>query len=132
MQDIDQLFFSRLNSHFNIKDNVVDGLKRLGILNLRDLLFYRPISYQFKTIAPNLSALQNGQLIQADIEITDLLAPSTRKQPLKILASNSSGNILLIFFHRPPIFMMNKLQIGSKHTIQKGPYNIFIIIFNSY
>lgn len=117
MLDIDKFFFSPVKSHINLKDNVIQGLARLGIINLRDLLFYRPTSYQEKTISPNLSALHNGQIIQAETEIVEILIPPNRRQPLKILASNSTGSILLVFFHRPPAFMLNKFQIGSKHTI---------------
>lgn len=117
MLDIDKFLFSPMKSHINLKDNVIDGLRRLGINNLRDLLFYRATSYQVRTISPNLSSLQNGQLIQTNIEITEIMLSANRKQPLKILASNSTGSIMLVFFHHPPAFILSKLQIGSKHII---------------
>jgi ATP-dependent DNA helicase RecG len=117
MLDIDKFLFSPVKSHINLKDSVIDGLRRLGIVTIRDLLFHRPNSYQVRTIAPDLSSLQNGQLIQTSIEITEIMLSPNRKKPLKILASNSTGFIMLVFFHRPPAFILSKLRIGSKHLI---------------
>ncbi|MCC8415840.1 MAG: ATP-dependent DNA helicase RecG [Rickettsia endosymbiont of Gnoriste bilineata] len=124
MLTISKFFFLPIKSHINVSDNIIDGLKRLGIINLRDLLFYRPTSYQVKTISPNLSLLKNGQLIQAEVTIEEILVPKSRKQPLKILVSNETGAILLIFFNRPPYFLLNKLTIGSKQIIE-GKVQIF-------
>ncbi|HJD57113.1 ATP-dependent DNA helicase RecG [Candidatus Tisiphia endosymbiont of Ptychoptera albimana] len=124
MLTISKFFFLPIKSHINVSDNIIDGLKRLGIINLRDLLFYRPTSYQVKTISPNLSLLKNGQLIQAEVTIEEILVPKSRKQPLKILVSNETGSILLIFFNRPPYFLLNKLTIGSKQIIE-GKVQIF-------
>ncbi|UCM85783.1 MAG: ATP-dependent DNA helicase RecG [Rickettsia endosymbiont of Culicoides impunctatus] len=124
MLTISKFFFLPIKSHINVSDNIIDGLKRLGIINLRDLLFYRPTSYQVKTISPNLSLLKNGQLIQAEVTIEEILVPKSRKQPLKILVSNETGSILLIFFNRPPYFLLNKLTTGSKQIIE-GKVQIF-------
>ncbi|WP_341752817.1 MULTISPECIES: ATP-dependent DNA helicase RecG [unclassified Candidatus Tisiphia] len=124
MLTISKFFFLPIKSHINVSDNIIDGLKRLGIINLRDLLFYRPTSYQVKTISPNLSLLKNGQLIQAEVTIEEILVPKSRKQPLKILVSNETGSILLIFFNRPPYFLLNKLMTGSKQIIE-GKVQIF-------
>ncbi|MCC8418009.1 MAG: ATP-dependent DNA helicase RecG [Rickettsia endosymbiont of Bryobia graminum] len=111
-----------------IGDNIVESLKRLEIFTLRDLLFHKPTSYQLKLLEPNLSLLQNGQLIQTSIEIKDLLIPSRRTKPIKILVSNDTGFILLVFFNRPGTFILNKLKIGSKYIIkgkvQVSPNNL--------
>ncbi len=118
MLTISEFFFLPIKSRINASDNIIDGLKRLGIINLRDLLFYRPTSYQVKTTSPNLSLLKNGQLIQAEVTIEEVLVPKSKKQPLKILGSNETGSILLVFFNRPPYFLLNKFTIGSKHIVE--------------
>ncbi len=120
---IDKFLFSPIKSQINISDNVVVSLGRLGIVNFRDLLFYRPTSYQIKIISPNLSQLQNGQLIQTEIIIREILLTNHR-QSLKILGSNETGTILLVFFNKPPNFILKKMQVGSKHLIS-GKVQIF-------
>ncbi|WP_425363324.1 ATP-dependent DNA helicase RecG [Candidatus Tisiphia endosymbiont of Hybos culiciformis] len=124
MLTISKFFFLPIKSHINVSDNIIDGLKRLGIINLRDLLFYRPTSYQVKTTSPNLSLLKNGQLIQAEVTIEEVLVPKSKKQPLKILGTNETGSILLVFFNRPPYFLLNKFMIGSKHIVE-GKVQVF-------
>ncbi|WP_341756769.1 MULTISPECIES: ATP-dependent DNA helicase RecG [unclassified Candidatus Tisiphia] len=124
MLTISKFLFLPIKSHINVSDNIINGLKRLGIVNLRDLLFYRPTSYQVKTISPNLSLLKNGQLIQTEITIEEVLVPKSRRQPLKILGYNETGSILLVFFNKPPYFLLNKLTIGSKHIVE-GKVQVF-------
>ncbi len=124
IEDINQFFFSPINSYININDNTINALKRLAIITLRDLLFYRPVSYQIKLIAPNLSRLRAGWLIQSEVIIKEIQMPTSKVQPLKILVSNESGSAVLIFFNKIPAFIFARLQIGSKHTI-KGKVQIF-------
>ncbi|MCC8398464.1 MAG: ATP-dependent DNA helicase RecG [Rickettsia endosymbiont of Labidopullus appendiculatus] len=124
MLTISKFFFLPIKSHINVSDNIIDGLKRLGIINLRDLLFYRPTSYQVKVTSPNLSLLKNGQFIQTEVTIEEILVPKRKKQPLKILGYNETGSILLVFFNRPAYFLLNKLTIGSKHIIE-GKVQVF-------
>jgi len=124
MLDIDIFLFSLIKSRINISINVVNALKRLGIVNLRDLLFYRPSSYQVKLVSPILSLVQEGQLIQAEIVIQEIIASSGGRQPLRIVASNETGVILLVFFTPPPPFILSMLNIGSKHLIS-GKVQIF-------
>jgi ATP-dependent DNA helicase RecG len=124
MLAINQFFFSLITQQFNVSDKVITELKRLGIINIRDLLFYRPTSYQMKIISPNLSQLQNGQIIQTQIIIRDILQPKNSNRPLKILVSNETGSINLVFFNHPPNFILSKLRIGSKYLIT-GKIQIF-------
>ncbi|MCC8371152.1 MAG: ATP-dependent DNA helicase RecG [Rickettsia endosymbiont of Pseudomimeciton antennatum] len=124
MLTISKFFFLPIKSHINVSDNIINGLKRLGIINLRDLLFYRPTSYQVKVTSPNLSLLKNGQFIQTEVTIEEILVPKSKKQPLKILGYNETGSILLVFFNRPAYFLLNKLTIGSKHIIE-GKVQVF-------
>jgi len=117
MLNLDKLLFSPVNSLLNLSDNINQGLARLSIITLRDLLFYRPTSYQVKDIAPDLSNLQNGQLIQAEITIQEVLIPSNKRQPLKILTYNDTGSLLLVFFNKLPPSFFSRLRVASKHTV---------------
>jgi len=111
------IFFTPIDKLPRItKENAI-SLERLGIINLRDLLFYKPSSYEIKDIRPNLSQLKDGQIIQTEIIINDIQLPNSRRQPIKILGVNDTGSILLVFFNKIPPFIFNRLKIGSKHVI---------------
>lgn len=101
----------------NIREDTVSALKRLGINNIRDLLFYLPVSYQNKILSPNLTEVRDGDIIQTEIVVESINLPKKSSQPLKITASNDTGSLLLVFFHKPPPFIFNKLQVGTSHII---------------
>lgn len=111
------ILFQGVSDVLHTKLEVTKALARLGIITIRDLLFYRPNSYQIRDLAPNLSQLQEGQLIQTQVIIEKIVFPSTSRGPIKILVTNETGSAILVFFNKIPPFIFNKLAIGSKHII---------------
>ncbi|WP_032138841.1 ATP-dependent DNA helicase RecG [Rickettsia tamurae] len=114
---LEKFLFSSVKTFINIREDTVSALKRLGINNIRDLLFYLPVSYQNKILSPNLTEVRDGEIIQTEIVIESINLPKKSHQPLKITASNDTGSLLLVFFHKPPPFIFNKLKIGTSHII---------------
>jgi len=114
---LEKFLFSPVKAFINIREDTVAALKRLGINNIRDLLFYSPVAYQNKTLSPNLTEVKEGDLIQVEVVIESVNLPRKNHQPLKVTASNDTGSLLLVFFHTPPPFIFNKLKIGTSHII---------------
>lgn len=114
---LEKFLFSSVKSFINIREDTVTALKRLGINNIRDLLFYSPVSYQTKTLSPNLTDVREGDLIQVEVIIESINSPKKSHQPLRIMASNDTGSLLLVFFHKPPPFIFNKLKVGTSHIV---------------
>ncbi|KHO03911.1 ATP-dependent DNA helicase RecG [Rickettsia felis] len=114
---LEKFLFAPVKTFINIREDTVSALKRLGIDNIRDLLFYLPVSYQNKILSPNLTGVRDGEIIQTEVVIESVNLPKKGNQPLKITASNDTGSLLLVFFHRPPPFIFNKLKIGTSHII---------------
>ncbi|MCC8462031.1 MAG: DEAD/DEAH box helicase [Rickettsia endosymbiont of Ecitomorpha arachnoides] len=114
---LEKFLFAPVKTFINIREDTVSALKRLGINNIRDLLFYLPVSYQNKILSPNLTEVRDGEIIQTEIIIESINLPKKSNQPLKITASNDTGSLLLVFFHKPPPFIFNKLKVGTSHII---------------
>ena len=114
---LEKFLFAPVKTFINIREDTVSALKRLGINNIRDLLFYLPVTYQNKILSPNLTEVRDGEIIQTEIIIESVNLPKKGNQPLKITASNDTGSLLLVFFHKPPPFIFNKLKVGTKHII---------------
>ncbi|NRB10350.1 MAG: ATP-dependent DNA helicase RecG [Rickettsiaceae bacterium] len=111
------IFFQKVTDFLPIKDTAKAALNRLGIEYVRDLLFYSPISYNINDTAPNLSCLQDKQLIQTRITIDEISVPKMRGRPTKIYVSNETGSMILVFFNKIPAFIFAKLKIGSSHIV---------------
>jgi ATP-dependent DNA helicase RecG len=97
-----------------MKETAEKALSRLGILDLRDLVFYKPYSYNISDNSSNLSNLTNGTLIQAEITINDIEIPRLKRLPTKIYTSNETGELVLVFFNKIPPFIFSRLRTGSK------------------
>ncbi len=108
----------------HISEPAQKALGRLKIVNLRDLLFYKPITYNLIRINPDLTKVKNGELIQTEVTIDDVLRPSSKRSPLKIKVSNTTGTIILFFFSKIHPFIFSKLRIGQEYIIT-GKVEIF-------
>ncbi|MGI4775389.1 MAG: ATP-dependent DNA helicase RecG [Janthinobacterium lividum] len=111
------ILFKPIQELIDIKVETQEALKRIGLDNIRDLLFYKPSSYISKDLNPDLSNLYNGQIIQTRIIIDKIQLPYSKRDPAKIWVSNSSGSLVLVFFNKIPTFILNQLRIGTSHTI---------------
>lgn len=120
-------FFQPVRSVVAIKDTTEKALLRLGIRNIRDLLFYRPYSYHIYQLFPKIKDIVNNSLVQLEVSV-DEIDIGRGRAPTKILVSDSSGVILLVFFNKIPPFIFAKLRIGQKFII-RGKVQLFDGIF---
>lgn len=120
-------FFQPVRSVVSIKDTTEKGLLRLGIKNIRDLLFYRPYSCNIYQLFPKIKDIQNNSLVQLEASIDEIEIGKGRS-PTKILVSDSSGVVLLVFFNKIPPFIFAKLRIGQKFIV-RGKAQLFDGIF---
>ena len=97
-------FFQPVRSVVAIKDTTEKALLRLGIRNIRDLLFYRPYSYNIYQLFPQIKDIVNNSLVHLEVSIDEIDIGKGRS-PTKILASDNSGVILLVFFNKIPPFI---------------------------
>jgi ATP-dependent DNA helicase RecG len=118
------IFFQPIKTLLPISEQAQKALGRLKIVNLRDLVFYKPIAYNLIRINPDLTKVKNGELIQTEVRIDDVLRPSSKRSPLKIKASNTTGTVILVFFSKIHPFIFSKLRIGQKYIIT-GKVEIF-------
>ncbi len=92
------------------------ALERLGILTLRDLIFYTPKGYKEKKLYPNLS--------NCKIRDTIIIKGKFEKGPVRIqnrtvLSFKTDDNIVeIIYFGKVPIFLKTKLKIGCHYIIE--------------
>lgn len=112
-----KLLYSSAAGLLKLKNSTGQILARIGILTLRDLIFYYPTSYQAKLVEPNIKTLQEHQLVEISVTIRSIFASGNRTGPLKILARCETGTIGLIFFNKVPPFMYAKLKVGTHHIV---------------
>ncbi len=108
------IFFQPVKSIIPMKETAEKALARLGIHVLRDLVFYKPYSYNIIDNSSDLRHLQTGSLVQAEVVIDAIDIPRLKKSPTKIYTSNDSGELVLVFFSKIPPFIFSRLKVGNK------------------
>lgn len=111
------IFFQPVKSIIPMKETAEKALKRLGIHNLRDLLFCTPYSYNISDNSSDLRNLQTGTLVQAEVTIDSIDLPKLKRLPTKIYTSNETGELVLVFFNKIPPFIFSRLKEGSKCVV---------------
>lgn len=111
------ILFQPVNTLINLKPTALKALGRLGINNVRDLLFYRSYGYKFISVNPDLSIVPRGTEVVVSVVVGGIDWPSTSRQPMKIYTANETGELALVFFNKIPPFMMAKLREGERITI---------------
>lgn len=111
------ILFKDVSKLLRLKEAASKALLRLGIITLRDMLFYKPISYKILSVNPDLSKLKPGDVIHSTVKVDDIEFSKKRGSPTKIYVSNDTGSITLVFFNKIPKFIYSKLKNGNKITI---------------
>lgn len=117
MSGLENLLFSNISKVLRIKPETEKALKRLGIINIRDLIFHLPASYNAVKIFPKQNEVRDGDRIIIEGTIDDIENPKRPRSPTKIYLATNCGPLTLIFFNKIPAFIWGKLKIGGKITI---------------
>lgn len=118
------ILFQPVNTLLSIKPVTEKALKRIGINNVRDLVFYKPYSYKLLNVNPNISTAKDGLETVITVKVDDLQVPRFRgKGPTKIFVSNETGNLVLSFFNKIPPFIFDRIKEGATlHVAGKIQY----------
>lgn len=110
-----------LTSQFNILKNVADFFEKnlvtlAGRNRIFDLLMVRPFRSESVQYCPEIFDLKNDDLVILKLKVQNHIKPHNRRQPYKIIASNKSGFLSLIFFKIYPS-QIEKLKEGSEIAV---------------
>lgn len=88
---------------------------------IRDLLFHLPVSIIDRSFTCPLSSAPDGQVCTFVVTVDTHLAPPMRrgggKRPYKVICSNETGDITLVFFNPHTDYLAKTLPVGSRRAI---------------
>ncbi len=92
-----------------------EALKKIGIEKIEDFFYYYPRYYQDRREIRKIIELDAGSfaLVQGEVKLK-VKGGYGRKQTLKLLVTDDSGSMEVIFFN--PKFILNKFEIGKEYT----------------
>lgn len=94
-------------------------LRLTGNDRVLDILYHRPIGIIDRRKMPPLSQIQHGVVITAIVKIDAHIPPKNRNSnsPYKVICSNKTGGITLLFFNAFPDYIRSSLPIGQTRVI---------------
>ncbi len=101
----------KIEDHFRIDQNQKAGLARLGILSIRDILYFFPIRYTDISQIRNINTLEDGEIATIIGTISKLESKKSFKSKVPMgqaSLSDMSGNIKIVWFHQPYLAKMIK------------------------
>jgi len=111
------VLFQNVQKLIPMKESAAKALKRLQIITVRDLIFYKPTSYNIIDHSSDFTKIKYGMLIQASVTIDDMVINSSRRLPTKIYTSNNTGTLTLVFFNKIPPFIFSRLKVGGRYIV---------------
>lgn len=102
-----------------------EAFARLGILNLKDLIFHIPYNLLIRKYEPDLSEVSTGDLIIKSVRITGFdISSRFSKSPSKIICRTKDDNqITLLFFNSKGNYLEKTYTIGQD-LIVAGQVNV--------
>lgn len=90
---------------------------------VRDLLFHLPVSTIDRRMNPPLYQVQDGSIITTVIKVEEHFPPSARhrgsfsRRPYKVVCSNKTGSLILLFFNPKGDYIAKSLPSGAERVV---------------
>jgi ATP-dependent DNA helicase RecG len=97
------------------------ALSGAGVPIIRDLLFHLPVGIVDRRATYPLTGAPEGVIATFVVKVEEHLPPAGNKRfskkPHKVLCSNDTGDITLVFFHARDDYLKGALPVGSTRVI---------------
>ncbi|MDR1694443.1 MAG: ATP-dependent DNA helicase RecG [Lactobacillaceae bacterium] len=116
--------FSSISSLTGVGEKNAKLVSKLAGDKVVDLLWHLPYNIIDRTYSPALANAQSGKIITIKVKITEHIVPKTKKQPYKVICSDGTEEITLVFFKVYSQSIAKNLAIGSEKIIS-GKIEVF-------
>ena len=93
------------------------ALERLGIGRLVDLVFHLPQGIVDRRHAPKVARAPIGRVATLTIVVDRHEPPLAPRRPYRVVCSDETGTIVLVFFHARPEYLNRILPEGSRRVV---------------
>lgn len=109
--------FASINSLKGIGTKTAGFLSRLCGERVIDLIWHLPAGLIDRTYCPKLANARPNVICTIKVKVIEHIAPKTRKQPYRVLCSDGTDDITLIFFKAYPDSIQKNLPVGTERVI---------------
>ena len=93
------------------------ALERLAGARVVDLLWHLPTSLVDRRYAPTVAAARAGTVATLTLRVDVHQPPATQRQPHRVICSDSTGHVTLVFFHPRADYLASVLPPGETRVV---------------
>ena len=122
----DNLFplFKTVNSLKGVGDRIAKLIEKLAGIHLIDLCWHLPVGLIDRRYAPKISEVTPGVIATMTVTVMDHRKPPNKRMPYKVICSDDTGLMSLIFFHAHTDYLIKTLPVGEVRVVS-GRVEIF-------
>jgi len=92
-------------------------IERVAGTKMADLLWYLPVGIIDRRYAPKVADARPGTVATMTLTVDEHRPPHNPRQPYKVLCSDDSGSLTLVFFHAHAEYLRRTLPVGEVRVV---------------
>lgn len=116
--------FRDIESLKGVGSRYAEHLRRLVGGRCKDLIYHAPAQVVDRRHSPKLKDIQNGEIATVTVEILKHKSAKLRHLPYKVIATDGTADVTIVFFHSKGDYVEKSLPIGQKRVIS-GKFEIY-------
>jgi ATP-dependent DNA helicase RecG len=109
--------FASVRSLPGVGPKIAPAVERVAGPRVVDLLWHLPTGTIDRRYAPTIAAAEAGRIATLTVKVEQHLPPASRRQPYKILCSDDTGVLTVVFFHGYRDYLERLLPQGATRVI---------------
>ncbi len=90
---------------------------RIAGPNVADLLFLKPVGVIDRSARPRIEEAEEGRIATLDVSVEIHYPPRQPRMPYRVLVSDATGRLSLVFFHADEKYLKSLLPVGARRLV---------------
>lgn len=109
--------FSPVTNLTGVGPRLAKLIEKLAGPHICDLLWHLPSGVIDRRYAPKIAEAQPGSIATMTVTIDQHIAPKSRRLPYKVICSDETGSLTLVFFHAHADYLTKLLPEGEERVV---------------
>ncbi len=116
--------FSPVTTLAGVGPRIAKLIERAAGPHVVDLLWHLPIGLIDRRFAPIVADAPPGSVVTLTVQVDEHHPSANKRQPYRVVCSDDSGSITLVFFHARPDYLLTALPVGETRVVS-GTVQLF-------
>ncbi|MBT4425589.1 MAG: ATP-dependent DNA helicase RecG, partial [Rhodospirillaceae bacterium] len=115
--DILNPLFAEVNVLPGVGPRIAKGIEQCAGPLVVDLLWHLPSGLIDRSFSPSIADAPPGVIVTLRVKVESHHKPAVKRLPYKVLCSDESGELTLVFFHAHEKYLLDNLPVGEIRVV---------------